>query len=164
MNEMTIPTKQECLKLLNKNKTPFKIIKHTKTVCKIAEDIADKLIRKGVKLNKRLVVAAALLHDIEKAKPRHVVKGTMLLKKLGYPEVADVIKKHSLYKLGQKNRRPNTFEEKIVFYADKRAKGNKIVSLEKRFKALEKHYKVNLSKELIFTKKIEKGLLGNEKL
>ena len=161
---MIIPTKEECLVLLNKNKTPSKIIEHSKAVCKVAEKIANKLIKKGIKLNKKLVTAAALLHDIERAKDNHVPKGAILLKKLGYPKVAQVTRKHSLYKLEQKNRQPKAWEEKIVFYADKRAMGNKIVSLEKRFKALEKRYHVELSKELEFTKKIEKQLLGNEKL
>ena len=156
---MTIPTKEECLILLNKNKTPSKVIGHSIAVCKVAEKIAEKLKAKGIKLDKKLVTAAALLHDIERAKENHVVKGAKLLKGIGFREVSEIVKKHSLYKLQQKKKRPSTWEEKIVFYADKRAMGSKIVSLKKRFGALEKIYKVNLSKELDFTKNIEKELL-----
>lgn len=159
-----IPTKEECLNLLIKNKTPSKIIEHSKTVCKVAEKIVSILIRKGVKLNKRLAIAAALLHDIEKAKPNHVVRGAKLLKSMGFAEVAEVIKKHSLYKIQQKNRQPKTWEEKIVFYADKRVKANKTVSLKERFNSLEKAYKVDLIKEFKFTKKIEKELFGDERI
>src|SRR3989338_8121322 len=108
-----IPTKEECLILLNKNKTPSKVIKHSMAVCKLAESIAEKLITKGIKLNKL-----------------------------------------------QQKKQPKTWEEKIVFYADKRVMGNNIVSLKKRFGALEKRYDVDLSKEFAFTKKIEKELLG----
>ncbi|MDP3765412.1 MAG: HDIG domain-containing protein [Nanoarchaeota archaeon] len=161
---MIIPTKEECLLILNKNKTPSSVIEHSKTVCKVAEDIAEKLIKKGLKINKELVIAAALLHDVERAKENHVPEGVKLLKSIGFPDIAGVIKKHSLYKLQQKNRQPHTWEEKIVFYADKRVKGSKIVSLKERFKALEKNYNVDLSKELTFTKKIERELLGNKKL
>ena len=157
---MKIPTKEECLILLNKNKTPSKVIKHSIAVCKVAEKIAEKLIAKGIKINKRLVIAAALLHDIERAKENHVVKGAKLLKSMGFSEVSEVVKRHSLHKLQQKNRQPSAWEERIVFYADKRVMGNKIVSLKKRFDALEKRYNVDLSKELDFTKKIEKELLG----
>jgi len=145
---------------LNRNKTPSKIIEHSKAVCKVAEKAANGLIKKGIKLNKKLVIAAALLHDIERAKPNHVIKGSRLLKSMGFSEVAEVVKKHSLYKLEVKNRQPSTWEEKIVFYADKRVKANKIVSLKERFDSLEKAYKVNLSKEFKFTKNIEKELLG----
>lgn len=159
-----IPNKKECLEILKRNKTPSDVIKHSKAVCKVAEKIADKLIKNGIKINKRLVIAAALLHDVERGKDMHVVRGIALLKKLGYPEVAGVIKKHSLYKLEIKNHQPKKLEDKIVFYADKRCIGNKIVGLKKRFKALEKHYKVNLSKELEFTKNIEKELFGDNRL
>ncbi|MBI2650362.1 HD domain-containing protein [Candidatus Woesearchaeota archaeon] len=156
---MNIPTKKECLILLNKNKTPSKIIGHSIAVCKVAENIAEKLTAKGMKLSKRLVIAAALLHDIERAKANHVIKGAALLKRMGFKEVSEVVKKHSLYKLQQKDKQPCTWEEKIVFYADKRVMGSKVVSLKKRFDALEKRYGVELSKELSFTKKIEKELL-----
>lgn len=159
-----IPTKEECLKILRQNKTPSKVIAHSKAVCRVAEKIADNLFKKGVKVNKKLVVAAALLHDLERGKGQHVARGFRLLNTLGYKEVAKTMKKHSLYKLEQKNRQPSTWEEKIVFYADKRCKEDKVVSLEERFETLEKHYKVRLSKELKFTKKIEKDLLGNKEL
>ena len=85
-----IPTKEECLILLNKNKTPSKVIKHSMAVCKLAESIAEKLITKGIKLNKKLIIAAALLHDIERAKENHVVKGANLLKRMGFREVSEV--------------------------------------------------------------------------
>ena len=114
---MDIPTKKECLATLNNNKTPSNVIKHCKIVCRVAEKIADKLIKKKIKLNKKLVIAAALLHDIERAKENHVAKGAKLLKRIGFPKVSEVIKKHSLYRLQQKDRQPRTWEEKIVFYA-----------------------------------------------
>ena len=157
---MKIPKKKECLSILNKNKTPSKIIEHSKTVCKLAEDTAEKLIKRGIDINKELVIASALLHDVERAKESHVTEGVKLLKSMGFPAVAGVIKKHSLYKLQQKNKQPKTWEEKIVFYADKRVMGNNIVSLKKRFDALERNYDADLSKELTFTKKIEKELLA----
>ena len=156
---MNIPSREKCLDILTKNKTPSIIIEHTKEVCKVAEDIAEKLLKKGMKLNKELVTAASLLHDIERAKDNHIIEGANLLKSLGYPEVSEVIRKHSLYKLKDSDRQPRTIEEKIVFYADKRVNGNKIVSLKERFDALEKKHNVDLSKELEFAKKIEEELI-----
>ena len=158
MNNIKIPTKEECLDILTKNKTPSNVVEHCKTVCKFAEEIADKLIAKGININKKLVTAAALLHDVKKAKENHVVEGAKLIKSLGFPEVAEVMRKHSLYKLEEPDRQPKTFEEKIVFYADKRCIGNKTVSLKERFGALEKTYNIDLSKEFEFTKKVEEEL------
>jgi|SRR3989338_7941824 len=154
-----IPSKSECLAVLTKNKTPSNVIEHSKAVCRVAEEIANKLIEKGIKVNKRLVIAAALLHDIEREKKDHIEEGAKLIKSLGFPEVSEVISKHSLYKIENPERQPNTYEEKIVFYADKRAKGNKIVSLEERFADLKKRYDIDLTKEFEFAKKIEKELL-----
>ena len=159
MNNTKIPSREECLDILNKNKTPSNVIEHCKTVCKLAEDIAGKLIKKGIKVNKKLVVAATLLHDIEREKANHIAEGTKLLKSIGFPEVSEVVRKHSLYGIGNENVKPKTIEEKIVFYADKRVKGNEIVSLKERFEDIKKRYNVDLIEEFEFAKKIEDELL-----
>ena len=156
---MIIPAKEECFFILKKNKTPSEVIKHCKTVCKVAEDIANKLIKKGFKINKELVVAASLLHDIEREKDNHVIEGAKLLKNLGFCEISKVTRKHSLYKIENEDVQPKTIEEKIVFYADKRVKDNKIVSLEERFEDIKKRYNLDLRSEFEFAKKIEKELL-----
>jgi len=157
---MNIPSKEECMDILNNNKTPSNVIEHCKTVCKVAEEIADKLIKKGVKVNKELVVAAALLHDIERIKENHILEGTKLIKSLGFPEIAEVVSKHSLYRLTGEKIDLNTVEEKILFYADKRALGSKIISLQERFDDLEKRYNVKLGEEFELTKQIEEELNG----
>ena len=158
MNNPKIPSRDECLDILNKNKTSSNVIEHCKTVCKVAEDVADKLIGKGISVNKGLVTAAALLHDVERVKDEHIIRGVKLIKSLGYPEVAEVLGKHSLYK--QEESPPKTIEEKIVFYADKRVMRNNIVSLEERFEDLKKRYNLDFTKELEFTKKIEEELIN----
>ncbi|MBI2208592.1 hypothetical protein HYU50_03780 [Candidatus Woesearchaeota archaeon] len=89
----------------------------------------------------------------------HWARGAELVKKLGYPEVAKVISKHTLYKVEIEENQPKTFEEKIVFYADKRVKNDKVVSLEERYDDIKKRYDVDLGWEMEFTKKIEKELL-----
>ena len=98
------------------------------------------------------------MHDIEREKEDHIAEGAKLINSLGFPEVAEVIRKHSLNKIEDPARQPKTYEEKIVFYADKMVKGNKIVSLEERFADLKKRYNTDLKKEFEFTKKIEKEI------
>ena len=93
----------------------------------------------------------------------HVIEGYEFIKSLGFQEVAEVMKKHGLYHLSKGEFVPKTWEEKIVFYADKRAKGDKVVSVDERFEYIKQRYKKdNVEKEVNFTKKIEKELLGNE--
>jgi len=158
-NDQKIPSREECLSILNKNKTPSNVIEHSKAVCKVTEEIADNLIEKGIKIDKGLVIAASLLHDIEREKKEHIMEGAKLIKNMGFPEVAKVMSKHSLYKIENPLKQPKTYEEKIVFYADKRVKGSKIVSLEERFRDLKERYNIDLKEEFEFAKKIEKELV-----
>ena len=156
---MIIPSKSECLAILAKNKTPSNVIGHCKAVCKVAEEIADNLIKKGIKVNKEMVIAASLLHDIEREKKNHVLEGAKLIRKMGFPEVAEVMSKHSIHKIENPVQQPHTYEEKIVFYADKRAIGGKIVSMEERFRDLKERYNIDFTKEHEFAKKMEKELM-----
>lgn len=159
MTNEKIPSRDECIEILNKNNTPSNVIEHSEKVCEFAEDIAEKLIKKGLQINKELVIAAALLHDIEREKDNHVIVGANLLKSMDFPEVSKVIRKHGLYKIEDEEVQPKTIEEKILFYADKRVNGNKVVSLAERIKDLKKRYKRDFSKEFEFAKKIEEELL-----
>ncbi len=156
---MNIPSREECLAILNKNNTPSNVIEHCKSVCKVAEEIADKLIKKGIKLNKDLIIASALLHDIERDKDDHVAAGANLLKSMDFSEIAEVVKKHTLHGVEEEEAQPKTVEEQIVFYADKKVKGRKVVSLEERFEDIKKRYNVDLKNEFEICKKIERELL-----
>src|SRR3989344_7710717 len=128
------PTKEECLKILSDNNVPDNIIAHSKAVSKVALKIADILQKRKIKINKKLVEAGALLHDIKKVNSDdHLIEGFELVKSLGFPEVAQVIKKHGLAHLKEEEFVPKTWEEKIVFYADKRVKSDKIVGVNERF-------------------------------
>ena len=112
---MKIPTKEECLKILKSNNIPDNIIAHSEQVCNVALKIVGLLEKKGIKLNRNLIAAASLLHDVKKLSPNdHVAEGFELLKSLGFEEVAEVIKKHGLYHLDKDEFAPKTWEEKIV--------------------------------------------------
>lgn len=163
---MDIPTKEECIKILKENNVPDNVITHVKAVCDFAMKIVHLLEQRGIKVNRELVAAGALLHDIKKlSNGDHVIEGYEFVKSLGFPEVALLIKKHGLYHLDNEEFTPRTWEEKIVFYADKRIKGDKIVSIEERFEYIKQRYKrEDVEKEINFTKKIEYELLGDEKI
>ncbi len=163
---MIIPTKEECLKILKDNKVPDNIIAHSKAVCDIAMKIADLLEKRNINLNRDLVAAAALLHDIKKVNSSdHVIEGYEFIKSLGFPEVASVVRKHGLQHVNSEEFMPKSLAEKIVFYADKRVKNDKIVSVEQRFEYVKQRYNhYDVQKEYDFTKEIEKELLGEEKI
>ncbi len=163
---MKIPTKEECIRLLKDNKVPDNIIAHTKKVCEFSLKVCDSLEERGIKVNRNLVAAAALLHDIKKLKPgEHEIEGAKYIKSLGYPEVAVLIKKHGLKQSFNEEFIPKTWEEKIVFYSDKRVKNDRAVSIDERFEYIKQTYKrEDVEKEIRFTKDIEKELLGDKML
>ena len=158
---MKIPTREQCLKILNENNVPDNIIAHVTAVCGFSMKLVDLLEKKGININRELVEAGAMLHDVKKLSPKdHVTEGYNLVKSLGFPKVAMLIKKHGLYHIDNDDFIPKTWEEKIVFYADKRVRGDTVVSLKERFEYIKQRYKKDdVEKEIIFTKKIEKELM-----
>ena len=160
---MKIPSKSECLKILKDNNVPDNIIAHLESVHNFSMKLADYLDKKGIKVNRELVSAAAMLHDIKKLSPKHEIAGSEFVNSLGFPEVASIIRKHGLSNLDKEEFIPKTWEEKIVFYSDKRVNGSKIVSLDGRFDYIRQRYnKKEVDKEYHFAEKIEKEIFGDK--
>ena len=160
-----IPTKEECIELLRKNNVPDNIIAHSSAVCDFSMKICDILEKRGINVDRDLVAAAALLHDVKKLAPgEHEIEGASYAESFGFPEVAILIKKHGLKRCHEDEFKPKTWEEKIIFYSDKRIKNDKTVSVDERFEYIKQKYKRGVvDREIKLTKKIEKELLGDEK-
>lgn len=138
-----IPSRKKCLDLLKKYQVPNNILSHTFQVNRVAVFLAKKLKERGEKVNLKLVDAASLLHDLDKhmtldEKHGHGKKAGEILEKLGYKEVADIVRKHITTSILKDP--PKTLEEKLVYYADMRVLRDKIVSLEERFQYLRERY------------------------
>ncbi|MBI2654292.1 HD domain-containing protein [Candidatus Woesearchaeota archaeon] len=163
---MIIPTREECLKILKEQNVPDNVIAHLKAVHDFSMKVCDLLEKRGINVNRDLIAAGALLHDIKKVNSEdHILDGYELVKSLGFPEVALIIKKHGLVHIKKEEFEPKSWEEKIVFYADKRVKGDKIVSVDERFSYIRERYKKeDVENEVQFTKKIEYELLGDKKI
>lgn len=157
---MNYPNEQDCLKMLEEQDVHPNVIQHSKRVAKVALGLSDALIKKGISIDRDLVLAAALLHDIKKLKSEpHAIDGAKHLKELGHDKIADVVLRHGLYKM--ELYPPTSLEDKIVFYADKRVNPDGIVSIDDRFEYLKKKYKSESDtreKEYLFVKKIEDEL------
>ena len=136
---MTIPTEEECLQILRRNNVPENIIRHSVTVADLAVNIAAKLQQRGININLALVKAASLLHDIKRLSSDHSRDGARFLKDAGFIHVAAIVRKHGLKDLNL-GVHPQTLEEKIVFYADKRVAEDRIVSIRERFDLLKAKY------------------------
>lgn len=131
-----------CTEILRRYELPEGIIDHSKRVACVAQFIADKLKALGYPVDMDNVVAGALLHDIGKSTiykrqnaVNHAEASAEIVTREGLEELAPIVSRHILDAIISDNHSPLTWEEKIVFYADKIVT-HKLVSLEERFNDL----------------------------
>jgi putative nucleotidyltransferase with HDIG domain len=128
-----IPAEEECRRLAAGMGMLENIVAHCRQVCRVSLLITDHLTPNG--LNRELVRAAALLHDITKTRSfatqeDHAETGGETLADLGYPEVGAVIRQH--VRLDHYFAAAGPTEAEIVNYADKRVLHDRIVPLDER--------------------------------
>ncbi|MFH1641628.1 MAG: HD domain-containing protein [Nanoarchaeota archaeon] len=134
---MKIPTEKECYDLLEGNNVPTNILDHSVAVLKVSVQIYDQ-IKDRFELDSDIIKAAALLHDIEKLRNWHEIKGKNYLKLKGYKEIGNIVGEHGMVPP------PASVYGKILFYADKRVNENEIVSLRQRLDFIKRRYKLNM--------------------
>jgi len=117
------------------------IFRHSNKVNAVSMFIATKLEESGVDIDLKLVDSASLLHDIKKAEEiktedwgSHEKRADDFLRAKGYEKIADVILKHRSEEIIINDIDTMTWEEKIVYYADKRVKHDEIVTIEERMR------------------------------
>ncbi len=125
-----IPTEDEAKKLWDKYKLPKEKRVHVTLVVQVAMDFAKK-----IPVNKKLLLAAALLHDIDKAVSgrKHPDTAVQILREEEYGEVADVVVTHPLHAILDPAISPKTWEQKLLYLADKMVKYD-IVGVDERFR------------------------------
>ena len=147
------------------------MVKHCLAVAKLAVFLAHRLKDKAVAVNVDLVDRASLLHDIlrvcdmKESEYRQLEKpvterdkatwrllkakynkicheeAACVLLKAKYPALALTIRKHRYTAILDDNEKPSTWEEKLLYYADKRVMHDRIVPLKDR---LEEAHKRNV--------------------
>jgi putative nucleotidyltransferase with HDIG domain len=129
-----VPDEAECYAILIKRQTPQQVIEHCKAVTVKAQEIAAGLINRGILVDRKLIFAGSLLHDIARVKPHHARIGADWLIAEGYPLVAKVIGEHE-----QLPEIVSIDESAVVYLADKLILETQEVALEERFaRSLEK--------------------------
>jgi molybdenum cofactor cytidylyltransferase len=124
-----LPSERRCLELLRERVPPERVA-HSEAVASVAAALTAALNEVEQCLCVPLVVAAALLHDVARAEPRHGDAGADLLERLGYPRVALVVRRHM--RLGDALG-DDLDETQVVFLADKLVQDDRIVGVEERF-------------------------------
>ncbi len=135
------PTREQCLALMSEYGVLQNIQAHCLKVCEVSLAIANALREAGLKTDRPLVEAGALLHDITKTESletheNHAVTGKKLLEKLGFPLTAQIVGSHIM----PEDKRGVLTPSRIVAYADKRVLHERIVDLDERFDYLLETY------------------------
>lgn len=134
----TIPSESKCVEYLEDAGCKKRVIIHCCTVEVVAKEIASRI--GGV--DRDLVAAGALLHDIGRSKDHsimHAYIGSQIVKDYGLPvELQEIVRKHTGAGLDAEDVKemglppgdymPNTLEEKIVAHADNLVSDNRIVT------------------------------------
>ncbi len=142
-NGDNLPGVADCLAIMARHRLPEHIVRHSQAVCVLALHMSRLLIGQGYQLDLRLVRAAALLHDITKHhsfhRPLdHALTGAKVLKKLGYTEVAEIVRQH--VRLSASRPPGRITEAEIVSYADKRVVNDQVTTLTDRLKYIRERY------------------------
>lgn len=163
---------EEIQRLYKKCHTPEQVIRHMRAVAGYIEEMTGKFPQMFPDSGtKEILVKAALVHDIARTEKNHAEKGAQVLEKEGYYEVAELIRTHHGTEAicnGETKWSDGRFTPaEILFYADKKVKGDRIVSIEERFgasrhkcqspEAVENHHR-----QYEMAKKIEQKLFEME--
>lgn len=134
------PSEETALHLLEKYGAPEPVIAHGKLVRGVALRLAEQLEVKGVSVNRGLLAAACLLHDIARDQPAHEQAGARLVLSEGYPQVARLIETHMVL---PENQDIAPDEANLLYLADKLARDGKIVLPGKTLEDLKEKYAGN---------------------
>jgi HD domain-containing protein len=149
---MTVPGRVEAAELLLSLDPPAWFLRHSRAVAEVAGWLGARIAAAGTSIDRRLVEAAALLHDVDKLLPAgdrasalpHGDGSAAWLTRNGHPELARAAAGHPVTRLvdGERYRRWASFasrEERVVAYADKRA-GQRLESMAARFASWQRRY------------------------
>ncbi len=149
---MSVPSRSAAAALLLELDPPPWALRHARAVAEVAGWLAARIGARGTPVDRRLVEAAALLHDVDKLLPSgdpvrtlpHGDGSAAWLSARGHPELARAVAGHPVTRLADEARYRTwaafaSREERIVAYADKRA-GQRLESMDARFASWRKRY------------------------
>lgn len=138
-----------CQAWLLQQEATANLMAHVHAVAASAYLMAVWLRGAGQPVDPLLTHRAGLLHDLAKIKTirkgsdariSHGEMAGLMLKDRGYPVLAEIARRHQLYSLNDPDTAPRTWEEKLVYFADKLVEGSRLASLDERLAALARRY------------------------
>jgi len=123
------------------------LLVHVDMVAALSYQMAVWLRQAGEDIDPVLAHRGGLLHDLAKitARPLKADHGQLAAKILaerGQQELGQIALRHMLFNLLDKANRPRSWEEKLVYFADKLVESGQIVHFHERLAALRERYKI----------------------
>jgi len=131
---------------LVEQQVPANLILHVQNVASIAYQLALWLRAAGEKVDPLLAHRGGMLHDLAKVNTLHKSSinhgeaAARILEDRGHPALAEIARRHILTHVLDDKLAPRTWEEKVVFLADKLSEGSRLVTLDQRINALSQRY------------------------
>jgi uncharacterized protein len=134
----------EAVALHRKYGSSERVVRHCKTVTKVAEALAEEFQARGQGVDVGAVVAGAMLHDIGRSRVqtvRHGLEGARIMEGEGVDrKVVEIIRRHvgagispdeaKTLGLPDLDYIPRTLEERIVCFADKMVDADRVRSFD----------------------------------
>jgi hypothetical protein len=127
-------------------------VAHSTVVAEVAAFLAARIAGRGTAIDRRLVEAAALLHDLDKSLPadhpvrrlEHGRAGAAWLADRGFGELSAPVADHPVTRLSDEQfyagwAATASLEDRVVAYADKRSLG-RLVPMGQRFAEWRRRY------------------------
>lgn len=143
---MSVPGREDAAALLISLDPPAWHLRHSRAVAEVAAWLAARAASRDPALDRRLVEAGALLHDVDKLLPpedpardlSHGHGSAAWLRRQGHDELAPIVAAHPVTRLLHADP-PRDLAAAIVAYADKRA-GQQLESMAERFASWDRRY------------------------
>lgn len=141
-----LPGWNETQSWLIEQQVPANLLLHVQGVASVAYQMAIWLRAAGEAVDPLLAQRGGMLHDLAKVStPRasstnHGEAAAKILESRGQPALAEIARRHILTHLLDERLAPRTWEEKVVYLADKLMEGSRLVTLDQRINALSQRY------------------------
>ncbi len=133
-----IPSAAQLEELFHEYPPSNKLTRHVRMVAATAYLMAQALVDHGVDVSPIVVQRAGLLHDIDKRVWRdsgllHGEKGAQILEGRRLHIIAEIVRRHQVFTILDPGRIPTTWEQKLVYLADKYIEKDQFVGISARF-------------------------------
>jgi putative hydrolase of the HAD superfamily len=145
INSRMIPSHHQVQGIFDEYPQSEGLKKHTRKVAVVAYLISQVLVDHGINISPVLALRAGLLHDVDKRVWResglqHGEKGAKILEESNFHVVAEIIRRHQVFTVLDPQRVPSTWEQKIVYLADKFVEKDRFVGMPARFDHFRERY------------------------